>query len=274
MLHNLYKPSNKWYNNNGYTKSRGRFMLKNKRQAFTVAEILIAMVAIGIVAAVTVPQLLGNTGARTNKVMIQKTFAAFAQSIRISETKLDYNTSEVEKIINTAAADISIENFLKKSMDITLKENISQHSFTGKLITVNSSGALTRASSESSTGVKLTQAASSGKRGGIFETRDGAYYMFPDKTDIATAACTKDSPCIMYVDINGPESPNRLVSCATDADTGIWKKDGFYYNGTTEKDASCAINENKISDVYPLVIYGGTAVPAINALNSILTSHE
>ncbi len=248
-------------------------MLKNKRRAFTVAEILIAMVAIGIVAAVTVPQILGNTGSRTNKVMIQKTFAAFAQSMRIAEAKLDYNTADVEKIINTAATDNSIENLLKKSMDITLKENVSQHAFSGKIITV-SSGVLSRASSETTTGISLSQAASSGKRGGIFETKDGVYYIFPDKTDIATKACTKTDPCLVYVDINGPESPNRLVSCVTDADTGIWKKDGVYYNGSTEKNASCTINPNKISDVYPLVIYGGTVVPAINALNSVLSNHE
>ncbi len=251
----------------GYWELKGIFMLKIKNKAFTMAEIMIALSIIGIVAAMTLPALLGNTTGRANKLMIQKSYATLAQGLRIAQGKLEYNTSEVDRIINLTSStdmEISIENLLTKAMDVTRSDKTS-HAFSGKLVSLKSDGtALERASSASSSGISVST--SGDTRGAIFEGRDGVLYIFPDKSKIADDACTKDSPCIAYIDVNGTQPPNMLVSCITDSATKLWVKD--------TSTASCSVDTSKVSDVYPIVIYGGTIAPAINAVDEILTSNQ
>lgn len=258
-------------------------MLKNTRKAFTMAEILIAMTIIGIVAAITLPQLLGNTSGRTNKLMIQKTYATLSQALRISQGKLDYNTSDVDEIVNQTGAgaedidlQFSIENILTKTMDIT-KLDKTTHEFSGKILTLEDDGTLSRASSETATGI--TVSSSGDKRGAIFQSREGAYYIFPDKDKIDTNGCTKESPCLVYIDVNGPDAPNMLVICATEANTGYYEWDETdkkvkYMKTSSTEAPTCTIDGMKVNDVYPVLIYGSTIVPALNAADVILTNHE
>lgn len=260
-------------------------MLKQK-QAFTMAEILIAMTIIGIIAAITIPQILGNTSGRANKLMIQKTYAVLSQALRIGQSKLDYNTSDVDRIVNKTGAgapaielQLSIENLLKKTMDIEYLDTKTTHAFSGKLLTLKDDGTLERASADSATGITVNGSGAGDKRGAIFETREGAYYIFPDKAKIDAEACTKDNPCLVYIDVNGPEAPNMLVTCSTESNTGYYKWDStdqkvkYMKNSTTEA-GTCAIDGMKINDVYPVIIYGSTVVPALNAADVILTDHQ
>ena len=267
-------------------------MLKQK-QAFTMAEILIAMTIIGIIAAITIPQILGNTSGRSNKLMIQKTYTVLSQALKIGQAKLDYNTSDVDRIVNRTGSSepaielqLSIENLITRTMDAT-KLDTTTHAFSGKLLSIEKNTAaagetpvyafeLSRASSETNTGADL---GSGDTRGAIFETREGAYFIFPEKKKIAADACTKDSPCLAYIDVNGKEPPNALVTCSTESNTGYWTWDDTNYKVKYMKDSSheagiCAIDGMKVNDVYPVFIYGATVVPALNAVDAILTDHK
>ncbi len=271
----------------------------DKRPAFTMAEIIIAMGIIGVVAAITVPQILGNTSGRANRLMIQKSYTVLSQALKVAQAKLDYNMSDVEKIVNktgTGAEDLnlqlSVENLLTKTMDMK-KLDKTTHAFTGKLLTLSATdttdgdATLSRASSETTTGITVDNSGAGDKRGAIFESREGVYYIFPDKTDIDSYSCTKSSPCLAYIDVNGPDSPNTLVTCSTESNTGYWywdyvvdatsgnvttDKTKYMKNSTTEAPA-CEIDPMKVKDVYPVIIYGSTVVPALNAVESILTSN-
>lgn len=266
-------------------------MFKNigqTRSAFTMAEILIAMSIIGVIAALTIPQILGNTSGRSHKIMLQKAYATLSQTLRIAQTKLDYNMSDVDRIINktgsgapAAELQLSVENLLTKTMDITKLDKTS-HPFAGKLLTISDSDAkLSRASTETATGAAID--ASKDYGGAIFETREGVYYIFPDKKKIAEEGCTKESPCLAYIDVNGIEPPNMLITCANDSNTGYWKywknsgeddtKWHDYYNGTTKKGA-CTIDAMRINDVFPVLIYGATVIPALNAVDAALADHS
>lgn len=253
---------------------------------FTMAEILIAMTIIGIVAAITIPQILGNTSGRSNKLMIQKTYAVLSQTLKIAQGKLEYNTSDVDRIVNKTGTgapaielQLSIENLLKKTLDIEFLDTKTTHAFSGKLLTLGDDGTLTRASSETAAGITVNNSGAGDKRGAIFETREGAYYIFPDKGKIDAEACTKSNPCLVYIDVNGPEPPNMLVTCANDANTGYYKWDAtnkvvkYMKNSSTEA-GMCSIDGMKVNDVYPVLIYGATVVPALNAVDAILTNHQ
>lgn len=275
-------------------------MLTNKKQSalsgFTMAEILIALTIIGIVSALTIPQILGNTSGRSHKLMMQKNYATLAQTLRVAHSKLEYDTSDVDRIVNYSKAgdttpfnsQLSIENLLTKTMDIKKLDKTS-HAFVGKLLTYTTSAmysasttaAIQRAGTETSTGIAFDT--SKDYRGAIFETRDGAYIIFPDKKDLATLACTKLSPCLAYIDVNGMEPPNALITCEKEANTGYLKykwedttQDIIgedYYSGNTLKGA-CAIDPMKTNDIFPVLIYGSTIKPAINAADAVLADHS
>lgn len=277
----------------------------NTKFGFTMAEILIALTIIGIVAALTIPQIIGNTGGRANKLMMQKNFTVLAQTLRVAHSKLDFDTSDIDRFVNYSETGSdptpltkqrSIENLLTKTMDIKKLDKTS-YAFTGKLLTYTSdalykppgstpgvgSAAISRSATETSTGVAF--ATSSGKekeRGGIFETRDGAYIIFPDKEKLSTYGCTKKSPCIAYIDVNGADQPNALINCEKDANAGIlnfkWENSTDimsedYYNGTTLKGA-CVIDPMKTNDILPVLIYGSTIKPALNAADAVLSDRS
>lgn len=265
---------------------------------FTMAEILIALTIIGIVSALTIPQILGNTGGRSHKLLMQKNYTLLAQALRVAHSKLEFDTSDVDRIVNYSKTgepafndQLSIENLLTKTLDIKKLDKTS-HPFAGKLITYTSSAmysasttaAIQRAATETSSGVAFDTASGKEKqRGAIFETRDGAYIIFPDKEKLADYGCSKLSPCIAYIDVNGMEPPNALVNCEKDTNTGYLKynwEDSTndiigedYYSGTTLKGA-CTIDPMKTNDVFPVLIYGSTVKPAINAADAVLSDHS
>ncbi|MCM1009437.1 MAG: type II secretion system GspH family protein [Fusobacterium sp.] len=263
--------------------------------AFTMAEIMIALTIIGIVSAITIPQLLANTGGRSHKIMMQKQYAVLAQTLRVAHAKLDFDTSDVDRIVNYSKsgeppfnAQLSIENLLTKTMDIKKLDKTS-HAFAGKLLSYTSdamysastTAAIERAGSETSTGVAFDT--DEDYRGAIFETRDGAYIIFPDKEKLADNGCSKLSPCLAYIDVNGMEPPNALINCQSDTNTGYLKykwEDGTnkiigedYYSGNTLKGA-CTIDPMKTNDVFPVLIYGSTIKPATNAADAVLADHS
>ncbi len=273
---------------------------KGSGSAFTMAEIMIALTIIGVVAAITLPQLIGNTGGRSHKLMMQKNYALLSQALKIGSAKLEYNASDVDRIVNkigSGAEDlnlqISIENLLTKTMDVK-KLDATTHAFSGKFVTLGSTGTtdgmaeLAWEDNDDAEGITVNNSGAGDERGAIFETRDGSYIIFPDKDDIDTYACTKASPCLAYIDVNGPESPNSMITCSNIDSTGYWywdyeedattgevTKDETKYmkSGTTEA-GTCTVDPMRINDVFPVLIYGGTVVPALNAVEAVITDHS
>ncbi len=56
-------------------------MLKsNPNRAFTLAEVLVTLAVIGVVASLTIPTLISNIGDEQNKIAWKKSFAEFSQA--------------------------------------------------------------------------------------------------------------------------------------------------------------------------------------------------
>lgn len=229
-----------------------------KKQAFTLAEILIALTIIGIVAAVTVPMLMSNTNARTNRLKVQKAYTTLSTALRMGQTKLDFDMSDVTSVTGTGDVDtvFTIENFLTKTMDVSKTANggnDDKYPFTGKPLKIASNA------------LAFDDYGTSGvsKNATVFKSRDGIYYIFPDlsKTGSSYDPCTKDTPCIGYIDINGPKDPNEVITCTGGTDA-LWTKDA--------DPAECSVDESAISDIYPFVMYGATVKPATSAFDAVL----
>ena len=84
-----------------------------KANAFTLAEVLITLVIIGIVAAITVPTMITNSNERALKSALKKNHSVISQTLR--NYYIDYG----ENISNDASSEISGNKFFTKYMNIS-----------------------------------------------------------------------------------------------------------------------------------------------------------
>jgi len=100
-------------------------------------------------------------------------------------------------------------------------------------------------------------------QGRMFMMEDGSVFTY----DPAQAYCFESNPCYGYIDINGPEGPNRLISCSKGADS-------FISSYSKNSDAGnmmgqCTVNWKDVTDIYPVLFYNQVVKPASWAAKSV-----
>ena len=233
----------------------------NKKRAFSLAEVLIAMTIVGVVSALTVPQLMSNTTARSNRLKVQKAYANLANAFAIGESKYDFNTADLDD-----SQEFNLQSFLTKSMNV-VRTSMTSYPFSGKLITGDEDGSVSVASSFAASGI--TSSAQ------VYKTKDGVYYVFPpfetrtNADGFENIGCTKSTPCVGYIDINGPEAPNELITCTSGSDGNP------YYDLTNKMwvhPDECVVDASAITDIYPFIFFDAEIMPAVNAFDAVLTT--
>lgn len=157
-----------------------------KRFGFTLAEVLITLGIIGVVAAMTIPTLMNQTGQAEFKTGFKKAISVLNQAITMS-VALD---SSDFSALNSANAAGSIYSM-----------------FTSKMNVINST-----------TGADATLGF--GNNNYTLFLNDGMVISFPS----ASAACaagttTIGANCTMIVDVNGKKKPNKVSTMRTMGDT-------------------------------------------------------
>ena len=93
-----------------------------KSQAFTMAEILLSLTIIGVVAAITLPSLTGNINERTWNTQRKALYARMSQAISLMPALNGYGTL-VEGDDSTSAQDTATETLLTDGLAKVLKIN-------------------------------------------------------------------------------------------------------------------------------------------------------
>ena len=97
------------------------------RSAFTMAEILLSLTIIGVVAAITLPSLTGNINERTWNTQRKALYARFSQAIALMPALNGYGTL-TEGDSSTSAVDTAAETFVTAGLSKVLKiNNICDH---------------------------------------------------------------------------------------------------------------------------------------------------
>lgn len=163
-----------------------------RRKAFTLAEVLITLVIIGVIAAITVPTLMNNTNGAEMRSALKKAISSINQALEMS---------------------FAIDNMYVN--DFTTPQAVVDNVF-AKRMTV-----MSEASSKTFTNTELCD-------GATFTTADGAMFCITNwKTNpnadnqtsecnsYNTLPCTEDSSSPnLYIDVNGQKKPNRLTTSA------------------------------------------------------------
>lgn len=91
------------------------------RFAFTLAEVLITLVVIGVIAAITVPNIMQNTKRTQYAAKLKKFYSAMSNAVKLSE--INSGTTAVEWA-EELDWEVFIDNYLAKYMNYIKKEEI------------------------------------------------------------------------------------------------------------------------------------------------------
>ena len=173
-----------------------------KRFGFTLAEVLITLAIIGVVAALTMPTLINNTSGAQFKTAFKKAMSVLSQAVVMNIALEDYDFS-----MSTSGTNSSLYNLFTQRatlQQLTSNENYSVYIGTSTAANATATGAYSASNY-------------------TFRFNDGIIFSFPTASN--TAGCTEESPCKGWIDVNGAKGPNKTVICSSVSDSGSCKTD-------------------------------------------------
>lgn len=215
------------------------------REGFTLAEVLITLGIIGVVAAMTMPTLMNSTQGAQYKAAYKKALSAISQAVTLNVALDDWNLADSTAASTCAYPSNSIAALFNSRMNIVRCE---PGAFKG------SDGKTDYAVSGKAGGIGGTAATTTGTADNItLFFNDGIMFTFPANN----TACTKDDtksggPCYGFIDVNGVKAPNKFVKCDNSGATGD----------------NC--QSKSPTDVYPVVFYDQTILPSSVAARAVL----
>jgi len=247
-----------------------------KKVAFTLAEILITLGIIGVVAAMTIPTLIANTNGAKFRSQFKKSISTLNQAGLMVQAQYGFNyagTTPAYQMRNKCATAHPETN---TSFCAILNGVLTGQTYIG------ASTNLKRNNNGKETGYSWVSTTNSGKLANGAALTDMILYTLADGSLIgfheAAANCelpvgtkmTKETiekgpseggiaPCWGFIDVNGVSLPNKEVTCS---------------NGTTNAavDTPCVVKNdaNHMGDIFPIVFHDSTVEPASNAARYIL----
>ena len=231
-----------------------------KSFGFTLAEVLITLGIIGVVAAMTMPTLMNSTQGAQYKAAYKKALSALSQAITLN-VALDGSSFADTVAGQGVDTDITktdtVAGILNSRMNIVNKETTSPYATTG--------------TGDTETSTVL------GKNGVIAEAdtylyfNDGSMFAYNDGD---AAACTVADNggatvkrCEGFIDVNGLKGPNKVVTCDTASETAKDTVATDAGGALTEADACEVTNP---TDIYPVFFYDQTVTPSTNAAKAVL----
>lgn len=168
------------------------------KQAFTLAEVLITISIIGVVAALTLPSLISKNNTAAMESKLKKTYSVLSQSLLFAAGELGGLDAVEFKDGNTESTEEMFYTYLEKYLKISKK-------------CVNSKGCWAQA--RDLRGVKVGAEAGIGSNIITFTTYDGVSICMDGKTaaDMAHYGIkTNKDGLVFYIDVNGMKNPNTF----------------------------------------------------------------
>ena len=211
-----------------------------KRFGFTLAEVLITLGIIGVVAAMTMPTLMNATNGAQYKTAYKKALSVISQAIVLNLALDDYDLGTTT---TTAETGTSIFALLNNRMNVVRTE-------TGA---ITGYSALLGSSATTLTGdaADLSNNYTVFFNDGIMFTFKKAAYDCRESRVMVDGEPADGTDCRGFIDVNGTKAPNRQTVC----------------NDDTSGD-DCVVDSP--ADIYPVVFYDQGIYPATDAGRAVL----
>ena len=254
-----------------------------KRFGFTLAEVLITLGIIGVVAAMTIPTLIANTNSAKFRSQFKKSLSTLNQAGLMAQAQYDFDYAGTDTKCgdDKAGATQNPENVM--SFCSLLNGTLTGQTMVGKpsnLRRANSGDAAKSTAYEiNKATANYTFTLETGKMDNYlaYQLADGSIVAFPKDATGCTLELGQvvDSSsltgslkgCIGFIDVNGTTLPNKEVTCGTAAASG---------KATNKVQTPCTVkNDAKhMTDVFPIVFHDATVEPASDAAKYVLTSSK
>ncbi len=218
-----------------------------KSLGFTLAEVLITLGIIGVVAAMTMPTLMNSTQGAQYKAAYKKALSALSQAITL-------NVALDEVDFGDVSTDTQLKEILKSRMNVVRTVGPGEDSFaTGEYTIANTGNSIPNTVTQPGT-TNVTLFMNDGIMFSYNPTN--AQGCTKDTTlagDAGVWTITKQKACSGIVDVNGTKGPNKVVVCDNSQ------------SGTGD---NCKVTNP--TDIYPVMIFDSTVLPSTDAARAVL----
>lgn len=210
-----------------------------KRFGFTLAEVLITLGIIGVVAAMTMPTLINQTNGAQYKAAYKKALSAISQAVTLNVALEDVSFADTSTTTPTA-------KLLSNRMNVVR----------------TIAGAATANSADAAwvSAIQPAELRPDGNNTTLFFNDGSAFSFKTEDYNCRDGSTTETNKrCFGFIDVNGLKGPNKTVVC-----------DG---QNITEAGVKAAVTDCKIkspTDIYPVVYFDQTILPGTDAAKAVL----
>ena len=233
----------------------------NAKVGFTLAEVLITLGIIGIVAAMTLPTLIANVNSAKYRTQFKKTLSAVNQAVKLNEAKYDFGVTSCTSVCNYKST--APEN---QTADVwatpcaIFNSNLAGATSFGQATNVKCNGKecfdLWSTMHNISRDVAVWQLADGSIFGIAANGLGSSSNCNSEPDEVINAEWFEKSSrwyCMGFIDVNGTAKPNKAVKCANGVKTDY------------SPDKPCVVNNASMGDQFPVVVHDGIIEPATNA---------
>ena len=252
------------------------------KKGFTLAEVLITLGIIGVVAAMTIPTLIQNTNSVKFATQFKKDISTLSQAALMAQAQYDSDYATATDLCGSIA-DTS-EGAAQDAKIGVGTETLSAGGYSTICAILN-----TTLAGKTYLGLGTAKSASDSNKNykwaevktliGDYALSNMHLYSLADGSLIgvnkSAKKCSLDvgadlsglssdtnlKNCIGFIDVNGTALPNKETICQTESDTSL--------NPTSPCTVTSKASE--IGDIFPIVFHDGTVEPASNAGKAVLT---
>ena len=273
-------------------------MLQTKRSGFTLAEVLITLGIIGVVAAMTIPTLIANTNGAKFRSQFKKSISTLNQAGLMSQAQYDFDYAGASACAGSTSAVATAERpDTVMTFCSIFNGTLTGQTYLGPVSGIKRAGTNAQGVSTADTAYTIQNTGDAqGTPKPILDTYTNYLaYSLADGSIIAfnnaakTPACelaigqtmnrawiNSHQQCLGFIDVNGTTLPNKQVTCSAVPVATAGNQVGAVDKASTLVESPCIVkNDAKhMTDVFPIVFHDATVEPASDAAKYVLTSSK
>ena len=243
---------------------------EGSKVGFTLAEVLITLGIIGVVAAMTIPVLLANTTSQKYRSKFKKTISTLSQAARMSDAQYGFDYSGINVRCSKNGGTEHPENIMSVCSIINGTIKSATYFLKASDIKLNKAGKTENYSITSNFTKNQVTSLSNLSNVHAYVLNDGTIIAFSPY--MGTFGCTLKSgevlkdgysgtnmaSCAGFIDVNGVDLPNKEVSCSSGS------------NSLSKNNCIVKNNAKDLTDIYPIRFHDGVVEPATAAARYVL----